>query len=292
MSLSHKSMPFLGLGLLLPALALPVVPARATAPVAASKSAVQAPQKPAPAVTQIAPQLSVRQLEPGVFIINHAFPYPANMVLVEMKNHDLVLVDTTYTDAAANQLLDWIEKRFGKRRLIAISTHFHVDRIGGNRALIQRGIPVYGSDRIAPLLKTRGEAMRALMLKGVQDPAMADAYRRMVFTPPNHPFSLKAGLTLPFGSGSAREEVQIRFTGEGHAPDNVSVWFPSRRLLAGGCMVLAGPTRGNTADANLAQWPGAIKALLPLEPLYVIPGHGDSTSPALLRHTLDVLAQR
>lgn len=291
MSLSKKWMPLLGLSLLLPNLTMPV---GAEPPTQTPKQAMQT-AKPsvsaAPAVTQIAPQLTVRQLEPGVFIINHAFPYPANMVLVEMKNHDLVLVDTTYTEAAANQLLDWIEKRFGKRRLIAISTHFHVDRIGGNRAMIQRGIPVYGSDQIAPLLKTRGEAMRALMLKGAQNPAMAEAYRKMVFTPPNRTFPLKAGLTLPFGSGSTREEVQIRFTGQGHAPDNVTVWFPSRRLLAGGCMVLAGPTRGNTADANLAQWPGAIKALLPLKPLYVIPGHGDSTSATLLQHTLDVLAQ-
>lgn len=239
--------------------------------------------------TQLAPNLSVRQLDAGIFIVEHAFPFPANMVLVELHDRELVLVDTTYTDTAARQLLDWIGRRFGPRRLTAINTHFHMDRIGGNAALIQRGIPVYGSDRIAALLRERGEAVRALMLKSIHDPAIAAAYRQMVFTPPNHLFPLEQGLTLSFGQGAERETVQIRFSGGGHAPDNVTVWFPDRRLLVGGCMILAGPTRGNTGDAELATWPAAVRALLPLAPRYVIPGHGASTSPDLLVHTLAVL---
>ncbi|MEZ0374183.1 MAG: MBL fold metallo-hydrolase, partial [Candidatus Sericytochromatia bacterium] len=141
--LQRTSLRLLGLFLLstgLPALAEP------------SRTPSQTPTQ------SITPELEVRELRPGILIFTHSFPYPANMVLVEMQNRDLVLVDTTYTPAAASELLAWIGQRFGKRRLIAVNTHFHVDRIGGNAALMRAGVPVYGSDRIAGLLRERGEA--------------------------------------------------------------------------------------------------------------------------------------
>ncbi|MEZ0370319.1 MAG: MBL fold metallo-hydrolase, partial [Candidatus Sericytochromatia bacterium] len=181
--LQSTSLRLLGLFLLstgLPALAEPAAPAQT-------------------ATRSITPELEVRELRPGILIFTHSFPYPANMVLVEMQNRDLVLVDTTYTPEAAGELLAWIEQRFGKRRLIAVNTHFHVDRIGGNAALLRAGVPVYGSDRIAGLLRERGEAMRELMLKSSEDPAIKAVYRQMDFVPPDRVFPLKQGLKLSFG---------------------------------------------------------------------------------------------
>lgn len=236
----------------------------------------------------IAPDLSWREIAPGALIISHSTPYQANMVLVEMANGDLVLVDTTYDDAAANLLLDWIQRRYGMRRLVAINTHFHVDRIGGNAALIARGVPVYGSDRIAPLLAERGEAMRRLMLESFGgQPALTRAFLEMRFTAPDHTFPLAQGLSLDFGD----ERVEVLFTGGGHAPDNVTVWFPRQRLLAGGCMILAGESAGNTRDAEPATWAEAVRALQRLDPAIVVPGHGQRSSPDLLAHTLAVLQQ-
>jgi metallo-beta-lactamase class B len=55
-------------------------------------------------------------------------------------------------------------------------------------------------------------------------------------------------------------------------------------------MILGGDL-GNTADADMAAWPDAIRQLLPLPVDVVVPGHGDRLDPGLVQHTLDVLAQ-
>jgi metallo-beta-lactamase class B len=249
------------------------------------------PSKPTQAKKFVS-RFEIRELSPGISIITHSYPYAANSVLVEVGASDLVLVDTTYTPEAATRVLDWIEKTYaGKRKLTAaINTHFHVDRIGGNAALIERGVPVHGSDAIPRLLAERGEAMRAMMIQGASsDEALKDAYKSMTFTPPNQLFALKQGKTLKI----ADQEIQILFTGPGHAPDNVVVYFPSLKLLAGGCMILAGPTTGNTSDAaDIDRWADSVKALSKLPLKYVIPGHGNETSPTLIQHTLRVLALR
>lgn len=64
-----------------------------------------------------------------------------------------------------------------------------------------------------------------------------------------------------------------------------------RKLLFGSCMILSGDAVGNTADADMAAWPIAIRKLQGLPVDVVVPGHGDRLDPGLIQHTLDVLAQ-
>ena len=56
-------------------------------------------------------------------------------------------------------------------------------------------------------------------------------------------------------------------------------------------MILSGDAVGNTADADMAAWPSAIRKLQGLSVDVVVPGHGDRLDPGLIQHTLDVLAQ-
>jgi metallo-beta-lactamase class B len=237
----------------------------------------------------IGDDLTVRQIQDGAYIITHAFPWPANALLVEMASGDLVLVDTPYTPEATRTLLDWIAATFGEREIVAINTGFHVDNLGGNSALIEAGIPVYGSDRIPELLDERGEDARALMLSWLQAPADRRYYDGLAAVPyvaPDHLFPLAEGLELEFGD----ERVQVVFPGETHTPDNVVVYFPDRKLMFGGCMILAGDKIGNTADANMATWADSIRQLEAFEITRLVPGHGDRYDRGLLVHTLTLLA--
>lgn len=234
--------------------------------------------------------LSVRSVQPGVYIVTHSFPWPANAMLVEMDDSTLVLVDTPYTPEATKDLLDWAESQFGEREIIAINTGFHYDNLGGNAYLLERGIPVYGSDLTARLLGERGDAMRALTLswlKSPQDQRYYEAHRDLPYAAPDHLFVLEDGLRLEFGA----ESLEVYFPGPTHSPDNVVVYFPGRKILFAGCMVFGTDKVGNTSDAELAAWPESIRRLYQFDFDKVVPGHGDRLDKELLEHTLNLLAE-
>ena len=232
--------------------------------------------------------LYVRKVQEGVFVITHSFPWPGNSMIVEMKSSDLVLVDTPYTPDATRDALEWIESRLGKRDVFAINTGFHHDNLGGNSYLIERSIPIYGSELTARLLEERGEDMRAMTLDWLKAPRYQryyDAHRRLPYVAPTHLFELEEGLRLEFGD----EMVQVYYPGPSHSPDNVVVYFPSRKVLFGGCMIIGMDSVGNTADADVAAWPGSLLDLGQFDFSIVVPGHGDRLDPGLIDHTVELL---
>lgn len=233
--------------------------------------------------------LHVRKIDEGVYVFIHAFPWPGNSMLVEMADGSLVLVDTPYTPEATAVLFDWVESNLGRREVVAINTGYHCDNLGGNAYLVETGIPVYGSDRTVELLEERGETTRALILswlKAPEDQRYYKAHENLPLVAPTHRFDLEQGLVLKLGD----ETVEVFFPGPTHAPDNVVVYFPSRRLLFGGCMIIGWDSVGNTADADLQAWPGSLARLDRFEYDVLVPGHGERFDPALLQHTLELLA--
>jgi glyoxylase-like metal-dependent hydrolase (beta-lactamase superfamily II) len=235
----------------------------------------------------IAADLTIKEIGNGAFVVTHSFPWPANSLLVEMANSDLVIVGSTYTPEAMSSLLDWAEARFGRRPITAINTGYHVDNLGGNAALVKRGVPIYGSKETADLLQRQGERTRKVVLGLITDKASSvyQAHAHMVLLPPTRMFALPEGLHLRFGN----EEVVVFWPGPSQAPDKVVVYFPERRLLFGGCMILGGDKIGNVADADMSNWPDAVRAMVRFPADVVVPGHGERLDPQLVQHTLDLL---
>ena len=233
--------------------------------------------------------LHLRAVGPGAYEITHELPWPANSLLVEMADRTLVLVGTPYTPEATRRLLDWARSRYGERRIVAVNNGFHVDNLGGNSALRDANIPVYGSDLTVRLLHERGEKTRQHILEMIGNRAAPDyaVHARIPYVPPDHVFPITRGLVLKFGT----EEVQVIYPGPSQAPDKVAVFFPSRGLLYGGCMILSGNKVGNIADADLESWPRAVRTLAELPATVVIPGHGDRLDPNLIQNTLEVLTR-
>jgi glyoxylase-like metal-dependent hydrolase (beta-lactamase superfamily II) len=210
-------------------------------------------------------------------------------MVVEMANSELVLVDTPYTPEATKRALEWIEQRLGERDVTAINTGFHYDNLGGNSYLIEQGIPIYGAALTRDLLAERGEAVRSMTLEwlqGAEYQRYREGHATLPYRAPTHLFELADGLTLDFGG----EAVHVYYPGATHAPDNVAVHFPERRLLFGGCMILGGDKVGNTADADLAAWPASVRTLNRFDVDVLVPGHGERLDPGLLDHTLTLLA--
>lgn len=244
-----------------------------------------------PAAAQEAPivlsdALTVEPLTPHAYVVTHRYPWPANTMLVEMANQDLVLVDTPASPEACDLLLRWAEGRFGKRRMVALNTHFHNDRLGGNEALLKAHVPIYGSDLTVRTLQEREPRLRAQLL-GWLEPPLRDEVAKQRFFAPDHVFKATTGLRLAFG----KEHLEAFYPGAGHSPDNLVVYFPEERILFGGCLVMAGDRVGNTSDADLAAWPRSVAKLRRFDARWVIPGHGERRAPDLIDHTLKLLAE-
>jgi len=234
--------------------------------------------------------MTIREVLQGFYIITHSFPWPHNSLLVEMQNSDILLVDTPYTPEATNELLKWKKTKFGNRNVVAVNTGYHYDNLGGNGALISAGIKIYGSNAIPVLLSQKGEALRALTLSWLTDPKYSEYYethKNLKYIPPNTLYPLQTGLLLNFGN----ESVVIYYPGPTHTPENVVVYFKDRNILFGGCMILAGDSVGNTADADMTEWPKSVEKLRQFKIDLLIPGHGDRMDPQLIDHTLDILAK-
>jgi metallo-beta-lactamase class B len=242
----------------------------------------------APARIELSKDLHLRLVRKDVVVVTHGFPWPANSLIAEMANSDLVYVGTPYTPTAMREVLTWMDARWGRRKIVAINTGYHVDNLGGNEALIERGIPVYGSDLTAELLKERGEQTRKVTLGMLGGEANEEYYRvhaALSFVAPTHQFPLAQGLRLTFGS----EPVQVYYPGPSQAPDKVVVYFPSKKVLFGGCMILGGDRVGNTSDADLGRWPDAVRRVAQFDAAIVVPGHGDRLDAGLIQHTIDLL---
>ncbi|PKN91802.1 MAG: hypothetical protein CVU44_17995 [Chloroflexi bacterium HGW-Chloroflexi-6] len=236
-------------------------------------------------------ELSIRQIKENVFVVTHAFPWPANALIVEMANSELVIVGSTYTPEAMNQVLTWIEARFGKRKISAINTGYHVDNLGGNSTLIEHGITVYGADLTAELLEERGEQTRQVildMLTGKANEVYYKAHAEIRFMAPTSLFPLAEGLQLSFGE----EKIQVFYPGPSQASDKVAVYFPNTKVLFGGCMILGGEQVGNVSDADLVNWPDAVRSLKQFEVEIVVPGHGDRLDADLIEHTITLLSSQ
>jgi glyoxylase-like metal-dependent hydrolase (beta-lactamase superfamily II) len=211
--------------------------------------------------------LEVRALRPGYWrhVSKDGQGIPANGMIVRTPK-GLLLVDTGWTEGQAERLVAWGERALGAFFVQAIVTHSHGDRTGGIAALTRRGIPVAALDLTIDKLRGTVERVPRTLL---------------TTTAPVHPD--------PLG-------FEAFYPGAGHALDNIVVWFPAARILFGGCLVKseAATELGNTADADLASWPRAVKAVLDRYPTatLVVPGHGAVGTTAALTHTMELPSRR
>jgi len=186
---------------------------------------------------------------------------PSNSLYV-LTDSGVVLIDTPWDSTQFQPVLDSIEARHGKKVVLCISTHFHADRTAGLEYYRAKGIRTYSSKLTLDWCKKEGEKQ------------------------PEFTFSKDT----VFQVGGLRLETY--YPGEGHAPDNIVVWFGQAKLLYGGCFVKSVESSGlgNLSHANPAAWAKSVQKVRKKyrKARYIIPGHfgwqGDG-----LRHTAKLL---
>ena len=206
---------------------------------------------------------SYRVIEPWGLVLSQG--------LVVRTEGAVLLVDTAWTDSDTATLLHRIEEAAGTPPDRAVVTHAHADKMGGVAALTAAGVRVY-----ATLMTNRDARRRGLTpAPGVLAPFEA-AGEPGVYT---------------FGDATAPPSpIEIFYPGPGHTRDNIVVYYAPANVLFGGCLIRPGRSKslGNTADANIAHWGLAVRAVKARYPnaKVVIPSHGPIGGPELLDHTI------
>jgi len=179
--------------------------------------------------------------------------------LIAATAGEAVVFDTPPDEAVSRELIDWITDTLGCRIVAVVPTHYHLDNLGGLDAFHRRGIPSHANR------------------------ATIEMAERLGLPVPRYGFDDLLELTV----GDRR--VYALYFGEGHTRDNIVGWFPSEKVLFGGCLVKeVGAGRGNLAEANPDAWPATVRLLRDemSESRIVVPGHGLWGGMELLDYTI------
>lgn len=183
---------------------------------------------------------------------------PCNGVIVR-NNNEAIIFDTPTNDKSTGELIRWIGETLHCKINAVIPTHFHNDCLGGLKAFHEKGVPSYAYSRTIELAKEND------------------------YIVPQNSFS--DSLILKVG----QENIIAKFFGEGHTKDNVIGYFPSEKVMFGGCLIKeldAG--KGYLGDANVNDWPATVEKVKKTYPevKIVVPGHGEYGDSQLLDYTI------
>lgn len=181
--------------------------------------------------------------------------------MIVVDSNEALVFDTPANEEASVELINWVESELKCKIKGVVATHFHNDCLAGLGEFHSRNIPSYSNLKTIELANTEK------------------------VIPPQNGF--KKSFVLEVGNRIVINE----FLGEGHTKDNIVSYFPSEKVMFGGCLIKeidAG--KGYLGDANVNQWSKTVEKVKrkfsSVE--FVIPGHGKIGNSSLFDYTIDL----
>ncbi len=173
---------------------------------------------------------------------------------------EAIVFDTPVSNMVSTELINWIENELKVKIKTVVASHFHIDAAGGLESFHQKRISSYANQETIDMLKESGE------------------------TVPEH------GIISSYEHTIGDKKLLSVFVGEGHSKDNIVAYFPSEKVLYGGCLIKElGAGKGNLKDANINEWAATVQKLKILMPdaEIIVPGHGGVGGRDLLDYTIE-----
>lgn len=214
----------------------------------------------------IHPKLKITPLTENFYIYTTYNTYensqvPANGMYVVTKQ-GVVLFDTPWDTTQFQPLLDSIQARHHQTVIMAFATHWHSDKTAGLEYYRQKGIKTYTTHKTDELSKKNG-AKRATFLMD----------KDTVFTVGGYQF-------------------ETYYPGPGHTEDNIVIWFPSEKVLYGGCLIkgASDTNLGFLGDGNVKEYANTLKRLQQKyrNPQHIIVAHSDWNDLNSLKHSIEM----
>jgi glyoxylase-like metal-dependent hydrolase (beta-lactamase superfamily II) len=220
----------------------------------------------------------------------------------------VLMVDTFFTPAAVEELIDAIAAETKLPIKYAVNTHYHLDHTGGNQVLAARGVPIIAQDKLIEWQTTKNrrflpgaeelQKRRADVAKQLSETPAEQVDKRAQFDRQLHRLDamLTIKLTNPtvtFSSGTVqlylgKREV-VLFSLPGHTGGDVLAYVPDANVLYTGDMCWR-KTLPNLVDATVNDWIPSLDRLLTLYPTAsFVSGHGEVANAADLREFRDYL---
>lgn len=206
-------------------------------------------------------QLSVNTFLHITYLKTETFGNVACNGLIVIDNGEAIIFDTPANDADSKALIDWVETVLNSKVKGVVTTHHHIDCLGGLNEFHNRKIPSYGSYKTIELAKLANRVV------------------------PQNGFDNQLELNV------GNKQVVNAYFGEGHTKDNFISYFPSEKVLFGGCLIKSvGASKGNLEDANVGEWSKTVERVRKKysEAEIIIPGHGKSGGQELLDYTIEM----
>jgi metallo-beta-lactamase class B len=206
-------------------------------------------------------QIAENAFQHTSFLQTNDFGFVLCNGLLVRNGSETIVFDTPTNDKSAEELISWVQKTLDCKINAIIPTHFHNDCLGGLKAFHEHQIPSYAYAKTIELAKENKVA--------VPQNSFADS------------LVLKVGV----------ENVVVKFFGEGHTKDNVVGYFPSEKVMFGGCLIKTlKANKGYLGDANVATWSSTVEKVKKAYPdvKVVVPGHGQCGNVQLLDYTIDL----
>lgn len=252
----------------------------------------------------------VKEIARGIWTIRHADPtddFPDGNTTVVVGEREVLVVDTCYLPSSADADIALIRGWTDKPVRWVVNTHWHNDHVGGNQRyrLAWPGADVVGHEETRRMVASRvpsyvrrfiaadstfgkqRDALRVRAESGVDEKgqpvdaagraaaaaslAKFEAARReftsMVVEAPTVTF--ETGLRIDLGG----RVVELKHLGRGNTGGDVVAWLPAERILVAGDLV------DHPVPYAFAGYPGewvaTLDRLAALDPLLVVPGHGE-----------------
>jgi len=184
--------------------------------------------------------------------------------MIVADDNEALIFDTPVNDSDSAELIVWIINTLKCNPKGVVVTHFHSDCLGGLNEFHKRDIPSYACTKTIDLAKSTD---KILPLNGFND-------------------------SLELNVGNLK--VLNAYLGKGHTADNIVAYFPSEKVLFGGCLIKSeGAGKGNLEDASPADWSDTVRKVKMrfADAEIIIPGHGKSAGPELLDYTIDLFSE-
>jgi cyclase len=220
----------------------------------------------------------------------------------------VLMVDTFFTPAAVEDLIETIAVETKQPIRYAINTHYHLDHSGGNQVLAARGVPIIAHDNLIAWQTTKNR--RFLPATEELQKRKADATKQLADTPTEQvdrrtqlerqlrrfDAMLTMKLTNPtvtFSAGTVHlhlgKRVILLFTLPGHTGGDVLAYVPDANVVFMGDMGWR-KTLPNLVDATVNDWIPSLDQLLTKYPTAkFVPGHGDVATAEEIREFRDYL---
>ncbi len=193
----------------------------------------------------------------------------------------VIVIDGLGSPSLAQRLLDEIRKVTDKPVTYVIVTHYHADHVYGLQTFKAQGARIIAQENGKEYLNSDTAQLRLQASRQELAPWIDDT---TVLVPADIWVAEDQSMQL---SGMQFDLIQV---GPAHTPDDLAIYVPQEKVLFAGDLMFSGriPYVGS---ADSAGWIRSLERLVPLQPKWVVPGHGVHSADAELdlRFTRDYL---